>query len=82
MDLQPIVTCARDGDVAREIGVPPWKLKDLSRLSRSWDAAGVAGAIQAVAVADAQIKGAVSDPGFALEQLVLKVISCRGRGGS
>lgn len=71
-----------DSDLARSIGVPPWKLKDLSRLSRSWEPTGVAGAIQAVAVADAQIKGAVSDPGFALEQLVLKVIACRGRGGN
>ena len=61
----------RDADLARTIGVPPWKLKDLSRLSRSWESAGVAVAIQSVALADAQIKGAVSDPGFALEQLVL-----------
>ena len=72
----------RDADLARTIGVPPWKLKDLSRLARSWEPAGVAGAIQAVALADAQIKGAVSDPGFALEQLVLKVVACRGRGSA
>ena len=70
----------RDADLARIVGVPPWKLKDLSRMARSWEPGGVAGAIQAVATADAQIKGAVSDPGFALEQLVLKVVSCRGRG--
>jgi DNA polymerase III subunit delta len=67
----------RDTDLARIIGVPPWKLKDLSRLSRDWKSDAVAQAIQAVAVADAQIKGAGSDPGFALEQLVLKVLSCR-----
>lgn len=69
----------RDADLARVVGVPPWKLKDLSRLSRDWQPAAVARAIQAVAVADAQIKGAASDPGFALEQVVLKVIGCRGR---
>jgi DNA polymerase III subunit delta len=68
-----------DADLARLAGVPPWKLKDLSRLSRDWKPGGVAQAIQAVAVADAQIKGAASDPGFALEQAVLKVISYRGR---
>ena len=68
-----------DPDLAKLAGVPPWKLKDLSRLSRDWKPGGVARAIQAVAVADAQIKGAASDPGFALEQVVLKVISCRGR---
>lgn len=69
----------RDADLARAVGVPPWKLKDLSRLARDWQPAGVARAIQAVAVADAQIKGAASDPGFALEQVVLKVIGYRGR---
>nr|WP_300146002.1 DNA polymerase III subunit delta [Propionicimonas sp.] len=70
----------RDADLARNIGVPPWKLKDLSRLSRDWKPTAVAEAIQIVATADAQIKGAASDPGFALEQAVLKVIGCRGRG--
>jgi DNA polymerase III subunit delta len=67
----------RDADLARSVGVPPWKLKDLARLSRDWKPDAVATAIQAVAVADAQIKGAGSDPGFALEQLVLQVISAR-----
>lgn len=69
----------RDAELARTIGVPPWKLKELSRLSRDWKPQAVAQAIQAVAVADAQIKGAASDPGFALEQAVLTVIRCRGR---
>jgi DNA polymerase III subunit delta len=67
----------RDVDLARTIGVPPWKLKDLARLSRDWTPTAVAKAIQAVAVADAQIKGAGSDPGFSLEQVVLAVIQQR-----
>jgi DNA polymerase-3 subunit delta len=67
----------RDADLARNIGVPPWKLKDLARLSRDWTPAAVAQSIQAVAVADAQIKGAGSDPGFSLEQVVLTVIRQR-----
>lgn len=65
-------------DLARVIGVPPWKLKDLSRLARDWKPNGVARAIRIVAVADAQVKGAASDPGFALEQAVIGVIDCRG----
>lgn len=69
----------RDADLARAIGVPPWKLKDLSRLARNWSPAGIARAIQSVAVADAAVKGAASDPGFALEQVVLTVIGCRTR---
>jgi DNA polymerase-3 subunit delta len=69
----------RDAELARVVGVPPWKLKDLSRLARDWTPAALSRAIQAVAVADAQVKGAASDPGFALEQAVLTVIGCRGR---
>ena len=69
----------RDQQIAERIGVPAWKLKSLGPLARDWQQAGVARAIGAVAVADAQIKGAASDPGFALEQVVLAVIGCRGR---
>jgi len=69
----------RDAEIATVIGVPFWKLKPLSEFARDWKQTGVARAIQAVAVADAQIKGAASDPGFALEQVVLKVIGFRGR---
>ncbi len=66
-----------NADLAREIGVPPWKLKDLARLARDWRPEAIAEAIQAVAVADAQVKGASGDAGFALEQVVLTVLRCR-----
>jgi DNA polymerase III subunit delta len=66
-----------NADLAREIGVPPWKLKDLARLARDWRPEAIADAIQAVAVADAQVKGASGDAGFALEQAVLTILRCR-----
>lgn len=69
----------RDVDLARTLGVPPWKIKDLSRQARDWTPAGVARGLQAVALADAQVKGASGDPGFALERAVLSVIGSRGR---
>lgn len=69
----------RDAQIAQRIGVPPWKLKSLGPLARYWRPAGVARAITVVAQADAQVKGASSDAGFALEQMVLNVIGCRGR---
>ena len=71
----------RDADLARAVGVPPWKIKDLARQARDWSPAAVARAIQSVAVADAQVKGAASDPGFALERLVIEVVSLRQRSG-
>ena len=69
----------RDGDVAREIGVPPWKVKDLVRLSRDWTPRGLADALRRVAAADAAVKGAAADPAYALERLVLEVAGLRGR---
>lgn len=69
----------RDADLARVIGVPPWKIKDLARQSHDWTPRGLAQSIQAVARVDAEIKGAASDPGFSLEQLVIEVTGHRGR---
>ena len=69
----------RDGDVAREIGVPPWKVKDLVRLSRDWTPRGLADALRAVATADAAVKGSAADPAYALERMVLEVAGLRGR---
>ena len=69
----------RDGDVAREIGVPPWTVKDLVRLSRDWTPRGLADALRRVAAADAAVKGAAADPAYALERLVLEVAGLRGR---
>lgn len=66
-------------ELARRVGVPPWKLKDLASQSYSWSQGGVATAIRAVAKADADVKGAASDSAFALEQLVLTVCGARGR---
>ncbi len=67
----------RDADLARRVGVPPWKLKDLARQARGWNAPAVAAAIRVAATADAQVKGASGDPGFALDMLVLGVIERR-----
>ncbi len=69
----------RDADLARRVGVPPWKLKDLARQARGWTASGIAASIQLAARADAEVKGAAGDAGFALEMLVLGVIEHRGR---
>ncbi len=67
----------RDADLAREVGVPPWKLKSLRPQARGWDQRGLATALQAVAVADAEVKGAADDAAFALERAVLAVSRAR-----
>ncbi len=66
-----------EATLAKEIGVPPWKLKDLARQSRVWTEAGVARSVTAVAKADADVKGASGDAAFALERLLLSLAENR-----
>lgn len=67
----------READLAREVGVPPWKLRTIRDQSRAWSDAGLSRAIRAVAQADADIKGAASDASYTLERLVLTVAGLR-----
>lgn len=69
----------READLAREAGVPPWKLRMIREQARGWDDRGLATAIVAVAQADADVKGAASDAAYSLERMVLAVTSARGR---
>jgi DNA polymerase-3 subunit delta len=66
-----------NSDIAQVIGVPPWKVKDLSRQAAQWDGVGVGRALACVASADAAAKGAESDPGYALERMVMDVAALR-----
>lgn len=61
-------------DLARRIGVPPFKLKEYQRTSRKWQPAGVAAAIGIIAQADADVKGAATNPDYALERMVLGIL--------
>lgn len=62
-----------EADLAREVGVPPFKVKQLAQQARSWSPGGIAAGIRAVATADAAVKGAAHDPAFALELLVARL---------
>ncbi|OAA28059.1 DNA polymerase III, delta subunit [Frankia sp. EI5c] len=66
-------------DVAKALGMPDWKVERAQRAARSWSDAGLSRAIQAVAVADAGVKGAAVDAGYALERLLHEVVLARGR---
>jgi DNA polymerase-3 subunit delta len=70
----------READLAREVGVAPWKLKSLRSQLRGWTPDGLAAAVHAVAQADADIKGAADDAEYALERMVLAVTTARSRG--
>lgn len=66
-------------DLAARMGVPPFKVKDYQRQARHWQPAGVAAAIELIAHADAEVKGAAVSAEYALEKLVLGVLAQRRR---
>lgn len=67
----------REGDLAREVGVPPWKVRSIRDQSRGWSDRGIGQAIRAIAQADADIKGAATDASYAMERLVLTITRLR-----
>jgi DNA polymerase III subunit delta len=70
----------RDVDLASEVGVPPFRIRHLREQLRGWDEPGLGAAVTAVAVADAEVKGAGADAGHALERMVLRLTAARGSG--
>ena len=67
----------RDSELAREAGVPEWKLRSLRAQARGWDEHGLATAVRAVARADAEVKGAGADAAYSLERMVLTIAAAR-----
>ncbi|CAN5361276.1 DNA polymerase III subunit delta [soil metagenome] len=67
----------KDFDLASMIGAPPFRIKALRRQLSGWDEAGLAHALEAVAIADLGVKGGAADPSYALERMVLDVARSR-----
>ncbi len=63
----------RPADLARELGMPPWKIDRVRQQMRGWTPEGVSLALLAVAEADAGVKGGGDDPEYALEKAVVAV---------
>ncbi|GAA3949123.1 DNA polymerase III subunit delta [Actinomadura viridis] len=68
---------ARGAGLAKELGMPPWKIERVQRQLRGWSGEGVARALTAVAEADAQVKGGAADPAYALEKTVADIVAAR-----
>jgi DNA polymerase-3 subunit delta len=65
--------------LAGEVGAPPWKIDQVRRQLRGWHPDGVAVALQAVAEADAQVKGEGVSAGYALERAIRRIVEARSR---
>lgn len=69
----------RGAKLAQTLGMPPWLADRYQARLRAWGPEGLSTAIQAVADADEQVKGAGTDPAYALERTVQ--IICASRNG-
>lgn len=56
--------------VAAQLGMAPWQVRNARSSLRGWDEAGLGAAITEVAHADSGVKGASRDPHYVLERLV------------
>jgi DNA polymerase-3 subunit delta len=70
---------ARPGDLARDLGMPPWKIDKVRQQVRGWTPDGITAALLAVAEADAAVKGGGDDSAYALERCVVTVCQARGQ---
>lgn len=67
----------RDADVARDLEVPPWKVRMLRGQLRGWTPTGLVRAVRAVAAADLAVKGGGNDPTLALTTALLEIGAAR-----
>ncbi len=74
------VASAGRGDayaLAKQLGLPPWKVKRASGQARGWDEAGLRHALGVVAELNADVKGVAADPSYALERAVRRIGAAR-----
>ena len=64
--------------LASQLGMPPWKVEKTQRQVRAWSPEGLSTALQAVAVADGEVKGGAADAGYAVERVLVAVAQARG----
>jgi DNA polymerase-3 subunit delta len=63
--------------LAGVLGMPPWKVRKAQSQVRGWRPGALAAAVAAAAEANADVKGAAPDPGYALERAVLRMCAAR-----
>lgn len=67
------------GQLASALGMAPWQAQRVSATARHWTPVNIAGAIELIARADAEVKGQARDAGFAVERMVTRVAGLAAR---
>jgi DNA polymerase III subunit delta len=68
---------ANSYQLASQLGMPAWKVDKTSKQVRGWRPEGLSAALQAVARADADVKGGAADQDYAVERALLAVVQAR-----
>lgn len=63
--------------LAKQLGMPPWKVKRALGQARGWNEAGLRAALGVVATLNADVKGEAVDPAYALERAVRRITAAR-----
>lgn len=75
------VASAGRGDpyaLAKQLGMPPWKVKRATGQARGWTEPGLRQALRVVALLNADVKGEAVHSGYALERAVRRISQARG----
>ena len=62
-------------ELAGQLGMAPWQIDKARRQLNNWSPSQIADAVGAIALADAEVKGAASDPIYALEKALTRITS-------
>ena len=62
-------------ELAGQLAMAPWQIDKARRQLNRWSPAQIADAVGAIAQADAEVKGAASDPIYALEKALTRIAS-------
>jgi DNA polymerase-3 subunit delta len=70
---------AKSFEIAGSLGMAPWQVDKARRQLQGWSPRAISHAVQAIASADAAVKGASSDPIYALEKALAQITSARAQ---
>ena len=68
---------AKSFELAGQLGMEPWQIDKARRQLNLWPPAAIARAVKAIAIADAEVKGAATDPIYALERALAEIGAAR-----
>ncbi|MDA2962601.1 MAG: DNA polymerase III subunit delta [Actinomycetota bacterium] len=64
-------------ELAGQLGMAPWQIDKARRQLHRWSPTALADAVGVIALADAAVKGAASDPIYALEKAITRIASAQ-----